>query len=137
MITVPPLLIDLIAEQYALPAERCLDDCRTLVYAYAQLGIPAQVRAAELTITNTSTGTSVTKGSLAPWWEDGMIHGHIVVWLPDLGHLVDATAGQYPHIASPNDGPIVAVHIPPPDGTPDQIQLKRKCWRHVYLDTMS
>ena len=67
--------------QHGLPAERCLDDCLSLACAYAQLVMPAQVRAAELVIT-VRDGRRATHGTLAPRWEDGMIHGHAVVWLP-------------------------------------------------------
>ena len=62
---------------------------------YAQMGIAAEVRAAELVIT-TATGQSSTHGSLAPRWHDGLMHGHAVVWLPRLAHLADVTVGQYP-----------------------------------------
>jgi len=43
-----------------------------------------------------------------------MIHGHAVVWLPDLGHLVDVTAGQYPLIAAEGLGPVIAAATPLP-----------------------
>jgi hypothetical protein len=50
--SLPPLFLDLVAAGYgdAIPAERCVDDCLILVHAYAQLGIAAEVRAAELVI---------------------------------------------------------------------------------------
>ncbi|MGH3305025.1 MAG: hypothetical protein ACRDOK_25825 [Streptosporangiaceae bacterium] len=78
--SLPPLFLDLVAAGYgdAIPAERCVDDCLILIYAYAQLGIAAQVRAAELVITRASAGQDITYGTLAPWWEDGMLHGHTV-----------------------------------------------------------
>lgn len=108
--SLPPLFLDLVAAGYgdALPAERCADDCLILVHAYAQLGIAAQVRAAELTITRACAGPGITYGTLAPWWEDGMLHGHTVVWLPALGHLVDPAAEQYAEIAACRGGPVIA-----------------------------
>ncbi|QFY13721.1 hypothetical protein GBF35_50580 [Nonomuraea phyllanthi] len=47
-----PLFIDVVAAENLLPSERCLDDCMTLAHAYAQLGIPAEVRAVQLALTN-------------------------------------------------------------------------------------
>jgi hypothetical protein len=108
--SLPPLFLDLVASGYgeAIPAERCIDDCLILVHAYAQLGIAAQVRVAELIVTRVSTGQCITHGTLAPWWEDGMVHGHTVVWIPTLGHLVDVTAEQYDEIAACRGGPVIA-----------------------------
>jgi hypothetical protein len=72
--------------------------------------MPAQVRAAELVIT-VPDGRRATHGTLAPRCEDGMIHGHAVVWLPGPGHLVDVTAGQFPPIAAEGLGPVIAAGI--------------------------
>jgi hypothetical protein len=96
VVSLPPLIMDMVAANYGLPPERCVTDCIILRYAYAQLGITAQVRAVELAITDTVTGTTTAHGSLEPWWQDGIMHGHSAVLLPALGHLVDsAAAGQY------------------------------------------
>jgi len=46
--------------------------------------MPAQVRAAEPVIT-VPDGRRATFGTLGPRWEDGMIHGHAIVWLPGPG----------------------------------------------------
>jgi hypothetical protein len=108
--SLPPLFLDLVAAGYgdALPAERCVDDCLILMHAYAQLGIAAQVRAAELVVSRACAGQDVTYGTLAPWWEGGMLHGHTVVWIPGMRHLVDVTAEQYAEIAACRGGPVVA-----------------------------
>ncbi len=126
--SLPPLFIDLIAARDLAPLERCLDDCMTLVHAYAHLGIPAELRAAELAVTNTSTKASITHGSLAPRWEDGMIRGHTVVWLPTLKHLIDITAEQFPELAALNEGPIIARDVDrrPSDAVPTRTTIKRK-----------
>ncbi|WP_433358695.1 hypothetical protein [Streptosporangium sp. CA-115845] len=124
VVSLPPLFLDLVAAEYLAPAERCLDDCMTLVHAYAQLGIPAQVRAVQLTITDASAKTSLTHGTLTPWWEDGKIHGHTVVWLPTLGSLVDVTAEQFSQIAALDEGPVIATRLPADTG--DRIQVRRK-----------
>ncbi|MGH3392466.1 MAG: hypothetical protein ACRDOO_26660, partial [Actinomadura sp.] len=76
VVSVPPLVIDMLATEYELTPQRCVDDCLTLVHAYAQLGIAAQVHAVELSITDTRTGTRSVHGSLVPRWEDGLLHGH-------------------------------------------------------------
>ncbi|MEV7971007.1 hypothetical protein AB0O34_34190 [Sphaerisporangium sp. NPDC088356] len=126
--TLLPLFIDVAAAEYLAPAQRCLDDCMILLHAYAQLAIPAQVRAVELVVINTSTKSSVTHGSLSPQWEDDMIHGHTVVWLPTLGHLIDVTAEQFSEIAVLDAGPIIAGHteFQPGSGAPEHIQVKRR-----------
>ncbi|MFI6705377.1 hypothetical protein ACIBF7_03025 [Nonomuraea sp. NPDC050478] len=136
-----PLFIDVVATEYLLPAERCLDDCMTLVHAYAQLGIPAQIRAAEVSITNTSTKTTISRGSLTPHWEGDAIHGHTVVWLPTLDHLVDVTVEQFPEIAAIGEGPVIASRPGKQaiDDPLERLQVKRKNLRMTYtlapLDT--
>lgn len=131
----PALFLDAVAAEYGLPPERCLDDCLILTYAYAQLGMAAQVRAARLVITAPG-GAHSTHGSLAPQWEDGMIHGHAVVWLPGLAHLVDVTAGQYPLIAAAGQGPVIASCTPVPGkaaGEDDAVLEVRVPWDDLHL----
>jgi hypothetical protein len=120
VVALPPLIMDMVAAKHGLPPERCVTDCIILRYAYAQLGITAHVRAAELTTTDTLTGTTTTHGSLEPWWQDGLLHGHGVMWLPALGILVDSTAaGQYFEDADTcdNGGPVIIAS--PLDPEPD------------------
>ncbi|MGW4641629.1 hypothetical protein ACWEN6_24115 [Sphaerisporangium sp. NPDC004334] len=132
--TLLPLFMDVAAAEWLAPAERCLDDCMILLHAYAQFAIPAQVRAAELVVTDTVNKSSVTHGSLIPRWEDDMIHGHTVVWLPTLRHLVDVTAEQFSEIAVLQEGPIVADAISRRrgDGAPEHIVVKRGNLRLTY-----
>ena len=120
-----PLFLDAVAADHRLPAERCLDDCVVLAHAYAQLGIAAEVRVAELVITSAATGQSSTHGSLNPRWQDGLMHGHAVVWLPGLAHLSDVTAGQYPQIAAAGHGPVIAActRLPDSDAAGDVVQV--------------
>ena len=131
---VPALFLDAIAAEHGLPAERCLDDCLSLACAYAQLGMPAQVRAAELVIT-VPDGRRATHGTLAPRWEDGMIHGHAVVWLPGPGHLVDVTAGQFPLIAAEGLGPVIAagIMLPRPASQADGTDRVGVIWGDLQL----
>ena len=109
VIALPPLFIDMVAAKHGLPAERCADDCVVLAYAYAQPGIAAQVRAAELAIADPVTGTATVHGTLQPCWQDGMLHGHTVLWLPAFGYLVDPTAGQYfeDPVMGDDGGPVI------------------------------
>jgi hypothetical protein len=121
-----PLFLDALAADHRLPAERCLDDCVVLAHAYAQLGIAAEVRAAELVITSAATGQGSMHGSLNPRWQGGLIHGHAVVWLPGLAHLADVTAGQYSQIAAAGHGPVIAACtlLPGSDTAGDLIQVE-------------
>lgn len=105
----PVYLLDAIASACWLPYERCVDDCMILAHAYAQLGIDAEVRAAEVEVTVRDTGATAAYGSREPRWEDGMMHGHSVVWLGP-GHLIDSTVEQFAEIAA-GTGPVI---IPAP-----------------------
>jgi hypothetical protein len=76
VVSVPPLLIDVVAMEYGLAPQRCVNDCLALVHAYAQLGISAQVHTVELTITDTRAGSRTVHGSLrAP---NRMVSGRVV-----------------------------------------------------------
>jgi hypothetical protein len=107
---IPALFLNMIVAAYIdiLPAERCVDDCLVLAHAYAQMGMPAQVRAVQITVTDIATGASDVHGTLQPRWEDGLLHGHTAVWLPDPLHLVDPTVEQYEEIAAYREGPVIA-----------------------------
>jgi hypothetical protein len=96
LIAMPALFLETVVAGYrpVLPAERCVDDCLVLAHAYAQFGLEAGVRIAELTVTDSVTASREVHGSLEPRWKDGMIHGHMVVWLPEHFCLVDPTAEQ-------------------------------------------
>jgi hypothetical protein len=54
-----------VAAAYGLPAERCVNDCLTVAHAYAQLGIAAEVRITELTVTDSVTGTAPSTSALS------------------------------------------------------------------------
>lgn len=97
VISVPPLFLDAIVAEAAgaIVEQRCMDDCVVLACSYAHLGIAAQVRAAELTIADTRDRSSATHGTLSPSWEDGLLHGHTVVWIPAQRCLIDPTILQF------------------------------------------
>jgi hypothetical protein len=97
VISVPPRFMDVIVAEAAgaIEEERCADDCVILACAYAHLGITAEIRAATLIITDTRDRSSTVHGTLAPCWEDGLLHGHTVVWIPAQGCLIDTTILQF------------------------------------------
>ena len=66
VISVPPLYMDVIVAEAAgaIEEERCADDCVVLACCYAHLGIPAEIRAATLTITDTCDRSSTSHGTL-------------------------------------------------------------------------
>jgi hypothetical protein len=92
-----PLLMDVTVAEAAgaMVEERCLDDCVVLACGYAHLGIAAQVRVAELTIIDTRDRSVTAHGTPAPRWEDGLLHGHTIVWVPAQRCLIDATILQF------------------------------------------
>ena len=97
VISVPPRYMDVIVAEAAgaIEEERCADDCVILACAYAHLGIAAEIRAATLTVTDTRDQSSTAHGTLAPRWEDGLLHGHTVVWIPAWRCLIDTTILQF------------------------------------------
>lgn len=104
----PALYLNWSASRYPdMPSERCVDDCLVLAHACAQFGIEAQVRAVQLTVSDVATGAQETHGSLPPQWEDGLLHGHTVVWLPQQRLLIDPTAEQYDGIDAYREGPVI------------------------------
>lgn len=108
VIAAPPLFVDVVAAGYDIPAERCVEDCVILAHAYVQFGIVAQIRAVELIVTDVRHGWHQTWGNLAPYWQDDLMHGHTVLWLPEYRYLVDPTIEQVPEIAALGRGPLVA-----------------------------
>lgn len=97
VISVPARYMDVIVAEAAgaIEEERCADDCVILACAYAHLGISAEIRAARLIITDTRDRSSTAHGTLAPRWEDGLLHGHTVVWIPAWQCLIDTTILQF------------------------------------------
>ena len=97
VISVPPLYMDVIVAEAAgaVEEERCADDCVILACCYAHLGIAAEIRAATLTVTDTRDRSSTAHGTFTPRWEDGLLHGHTVVWIPAWRCLIDTTILQF------------------------------------------
>jgi hypothetical protein len=135
LIAMPALFLETIVAGYrpVLPAERCVDDCLVLLSAYAQFGLEAEVRVVELTVTDSVTASREVHGNLEPRWEDGMIHGHTVVWLPEHRCLVDPTAEQYEEIAAYREGPIIATSAPPTAEGTVRVPVTRGYLRLAYV----
>jgi hypothetical protein len=59
-----------------------------------------------------------------------MVHGHTVVWVPGVGHLVDVTAEQFTRIAEFDEGPVILAGESPSGGAvhdaPEWVQGRRK-----------
>jgi hypothetical protein len=135
LIAMPALFLETIAAGYrtVLPAERCVDDCLTLARAYAQFGVEAEVRIAELTVTDSVTTSQEVHGTLAPRWEDDLFHGHTVVWLPEHWCLVDPTTEQYEEIDAYREGPVIAATAPSAADSAVQVPVARGFLRLVYV----
>jgi hypothetical protein len=107
----PPIALHALRIQ-AAAAPSCVDDCLTLASAYAELGIEAQVRVAEITVTDAKTGGQAVHGIPRPYWGEGRFYGHTVIWLPEYRHLIDPAAERYDEIAAWKAGPVVAAALP-------------------------
>jgi hypothetical protein len=92
---------------HGLPANRCVDACRVLHYAYAQLGLRSELRAVDLCVSDTS-GRVIMHGTPEPSWEGTVLDGHAVLLLPDVPRFVDPTVEQFPEIARYRIGPVCA-----------------------------
>lgn len=93
--------------QIGMRANHCVDACRTLGYALGELGIPTELRAAEVIIRNEKTGRTVECAPLSPRWNGKELDGHCVLTLPDQGRYIDATLEQFPGLAELRGGPAV------------------------------
>jgi hypothetical protein len=121
----PPLALHAVKSRLpagtAASGSRCVDDCLTLAYAYAELGIEAQVRVATLTVTDITTHAEAAYGDPRPRWDDGGFSGHTgftghtVVWLPERRYLIDPAAERFPEIAAYQAGPVIAQAPPETD----------------------
>lgn len=133
VISVPALFLDTIVAEAAgtIPEERCLHDCVILACSYAHLGITAQIRAAELAITDTRDRSSTTCGALTPRWEDGLLHGHTIVWLPAQRCLIDPTVLQFLPEDTRRWEAVIAC-APPGSQTPETVTTSHGRFRITY-----
>ena len=116
----PELMVELllpllwISGMRGAAANRCVDACMTLHYAYEQLGIIAQPRPVDLVASDNRTGQKTLYGRPDPFWEDDHFNGHCVLWLPGSRR----TVCRRRHQRRPGPGPQRGV---PPGG--DQPRL--------------
>lgn len=101
----------------------CVAECLLLAHAYAELGIEAHVRVAELTVTDGKTGAQAVHGIPRPHWEEDRFYGHTVLWLPRYRHLIDPDAERYHEIAAWKAGPVVAAAGPADPERPDHGEI--------------
>lgn len=100
-----------------LPGNVCTSGSTVLQRAYTQLGIPAQIRAVDLVVSNRRTGKRTLYGRPDPYWDGDVFHGHCLVWLPTSGRIVDATVEQYPDVRRYRLGPIIGKAVMSAGGT--------------------
>ncbi|WP_189277295.1 hypothetical protein [Kitasatospora griseola] len=104
-LVMPHLLTNISTGQ---PANRCVDASLTLHHAFAQFAIPSELMAVSL-LTESAGGTRRSHGSTTPSWSaDGTtFHGHSVLFLPQSGRFVDATADQFAEVRRHGLGPVI------------------------------
>lgn len=112
--------------QVGQTANHCVDACRTLGFALAQLGIRTELRAAELIIHNNRTGQMTRRAPQIPSWQGSELTGHCILTLPEQDRFIDATIEQFREVGALKLGPAVgragalidpstgAVHAPRP-----------------------
>lgn len=93
--------------QVGQTANHCVDACRTLGFALAQLGIRTELRAAELIIRNNRTGQMSERAPRIPSWQGNELTGHCILTLPEQDRFIDATIEQFHEVAALKLGPAV------------------------------
>ncbi|GAB3448560.1 hypothetical protein [Actinophytocola sediminis] len=78
-----------------------------LHHAYEQLGVASHVYTVTLSIMNPANDQSAKHGRPDPRWNDGVLDGHCVLWLPQSGRLVDATVEQFSAAPNSASAPVV------------------------------
>ncbi|GCE01816.1 hypothetical protein EHYA_09590 [Embleya hyalina] len=115
LVCLPPLFVDYHATQMGDPLQRCLDD--------AHLGLRAEVRVAELTITDARDGSTTVHGTLEPRLRGDVFHGHTLVWLVNTGHLVDPTPDRFEPPVALDRRPVVAAVAPAPHTSTEPFEM--------------
>jgi hypothetical protein len=93
--------------QVGQTANHCVDACRTLGFALAQLGIRTELRAVELIIRNNRTGQMTERAPLIPSWQGNELTGHCILTLPEQDRFIDATIEQFHEVGALKLGPAV------------------------------
>lgn len=93
--------------QVGQSANHCVDACRTLAFALAQLGIRTELRAVELIIHDDRTGQMTRRAKQIPSWDGNELDGHCILTLPDQDRFIDATIEQFREVGALKLGPAV------------------------------
>lgn len=139
LVAAVPSLDAVIREDLGVPPNICVEACRWLHYAYAQLGIRSVLTAAGLVVSGRE-GNAILRAPSSPSWDGTVLDGHAVLCLPEVRRFVDPTVEQYPEVARYRIGPVSGLAAGQHGGslrtTPfvpgDQLLVRRKHLTLVY-----
>lgn len=140
LVAAVPSLDAVIREDLGIPPNICVEACRWLHYAYAQLGIQSVLTATGLVVSGRS-GNAILRAPTSPSWDGTMMDGHAVLCLPEVRRFVDPTVEQYPEVARYRIGPVSGLAAGQHGGTAvrpapfvpgDQLVVQRKNLTLVY-----
>lgn len=109
----PALLIELLlpvlwlSRVEAFEGNSSVEGSMVLHHAYEQLGIASYVYTVTLSITNPANGRSTEYGRPDPLWDNGILDGHCLLWLPQSGRVIDATVEQFSGTPGSASAPVV------------------------------
>jgi GNAT superfamily N-acetyltransferase len=133
LVATVPGLDAVIREDMGIPPNVCVEVCRWLHYAYAQLGIRSVLSAAGLVVSGPA-GNALLKAPVSPSWAGAVLDGHAILCLPEVRRFVDPTVEQYPEVARYRIGPVSGLAMgqiggavrPAPFVPGDQLIVRRK-----------
>ncbi|MGH3758780.1 hypothetical protein [Actinophytocola sp.] len=109
----PALLIEMLlpvlwlSRVKAFEGNSSVEGSMVLHHAYEQLGIASHVYTVTLSIMNPTNDRSAEYGRPDPRWNDGILDGHCVLWLPQSGRMIDATVEQFSAAPDSASAPVV------------------------------
>jgi hypothetical protein len=139
LVAAVPGLDAVIREDLGIPPNVCVEACRWLHYAYAQLGIRSVLSAAGLVVSGPA-GNAILKAPVSPSWTGTVLDGHAILCLPEVRRFVDPTVEQYREVARYRIGPVSGLALgqlggavrPAPFAPGDQLIVRRKDLTLVY-----
>lgn len=84
-----------------------VEGCMVLHHAYDLLGIASDVYTVTLWITNPSNDQSTEYGRPDPCWDNGILDGHCLLWLPQSGRAIDVSVEQFPAAVGSVSAPLM------------------------------
>lgn len=93
-------------------ANSCVDACATLLHAFGQFGIEAEILPSGVVVHDGDGQRTQFATDRPHWATDTEFVGHAVLVLPQLGKLIDPTVEQVPPIRALGMGPVIG-RIPP------------------------